>query len=136
MPTPTWLEKASAEVKEAVVRMLNGQRVDGVFSQRLPAIALWNEYVFVKEHLFQVPVGSASEKYRLRARHGKRFASISEQLKKEDDARNAIHSQLRDIESWRNGSALLPSIIRRCRYERCSRFFLVPTSRPVPSRFL
>jgi len=136
MPTPTWLEKASTEDKEGVVKLLNGERADvETLSRRRPKLIgtdldRWWEYVFVNENLFRVPVGAPSEKYRLRARHGKRFASIAKEFKQEDAAREAIHSRLRDIENWRNGSATVPSIIRRCRYERCGRFFLVPKSRP------
>jgi hypothetical protein len=137
MPTPTWLEKASAEVKEGIVKRLNGERADlgEPFSRRKPALEgpdldRWNDYVFVHEDKFRVPVGASSEKYRLRARYGKAFASFYKELTQEDAAREAAASWLIDINNWRTGSASLPSIIRRCRYEECARFFLIPKSRP------
>src|ERR1700676_1679512 len=103
MSTPTWLEKASPQVKEDVVKILNGQRVDGAFSWRLPVIALWNEYVFVHEHLFRKPVGISFEQYRLRARFGSALAAITKQLRAEDQSRNQTHFKLRDVENWRTG---------------------------------
>ena len=131
MSTPTWLEKASTELKDEVVKILNGQRVDGAFSWRLPVIALWNEYVFVNEHLFLKRVENSFEKYRLRARHGDTFATVTKQLRAEEQFRNQAHSKLSDVENCRTGSVPLPSIIRRCRYEPCGRFFLVPKNRPT-----
>jgi hypothetical protein len=39
------------------------------------------------------------------------------------------HARLAEVLAWRNGAAL-PSTFRRCKYEKCARFFRVPKSRP------
>jgi hypothetical protein len=40
------------------------------------------------------------------------------------------HERLAEVLAWRNGATLPTGRLRRCKYEKCSKFFLAPQSRP------
>lgn len=111
---PGW-DKASTEQKECVIRRLNGDyRTSWPFSGGPPVRIMSRERItaLVRRRKHGLPISRFIERER-------------------SDLRIYIQAVQRDgaYKSWMSGNGL-PDDIRRCRNERCGRFFLVPESRP------
>jgi hypothetical protein len=111
----SWWTKADIEAKERVVRMLNNERRKGDFSLGPVRHSSRHSENQISRFERGLMTGEDLKAFRGRKREGwsrfiRDYAEIREQF--------AL------IEKWRNGAAL-PRDVRRCQFERCSRFFLV-----------
>jgi hypothetical protein len=111
----SWWTKADIETKERVVRMLNNERRKGDFSlgsaRHAPS--------YSKEQIsnFKRGLMTGEDLKAFRGRKREAWNSFAGDY-------TEIREQFALIEKWRNG-AVLPRDLRRCRFERCLRFFLV-----------
>jgi hypothetical protein len=108
MPNTSWWEKADAEQKELAVRVANKEAFS-LGSVRLPAISNW-------------------ERYTRRLLTGSDLGEFRKSERRADQPLREVREQLATIIKWQNGAAL-PSDVRKCKYQRCARFFLVRQSR-------
>lgn len=109
MASTTWWDAASPEYKERAVRVLNRE----VFSLGSVELAGLPDF----------------ERYQRGLLTGDEFRAFRIKRRTTWQPIDARRDQLSAIVQWRS-SAALPPDVRRCRYKRCARFFLVSKSRP------
>jgi len=108
MSSTSWWDKTPIEFKKRAVKVLNGEAFS-LGEVRLPGLRRYKQF----------------RKGLLTGEESHAFVRLMRKTwKPEQDARD----QLAAIVRWRDGTNLPPDI-RRCRYRRCSRFFLVRSSR-------
>jgi len=110
MPNAPWWASADTKTKERAIKVLNGEALS-LGAVTLPGLRDFARYK--KGWL------TGAERHAFR---GKMLATWQPVQRG--------HDQLSDILKWRGGAAL-PSDVRRCKYKKCSRFFLVRKKRPT-----
>jgi hypothetical protein len=108
----SWWDNAETEQKERVVRLLNGEtHVPWPFPG--PPVRVW---------------GKAREKAQQKIQRGLPVRIMEREVRKDRKIFVEYYRRVGQFYEWRVGTNL-PADIRRCLYERCSKFFLVRKTR-------
>ena len=98
-----------------VVRVLNRQAVS------LPGITVKKSDAEFERYNRGLLTGDLKQAFTIKTR--KLWEDAGKDLARE-------HERLAEMLAWRNGATLPAGRLRRCKYEKCSKFFLAPQSRP------
>src|SRR5580704_16854693 len=109
-----WWDNAALEQKVSIVRLLNGETgIQWPFS--VPMVRLWAKDR--KRAQERIQLGLPAQKH------------VKDQVQDDRSIFVEHHRRVGQFQEW-IGGVNLPPDIRRCRYAKCSRFFLVSPSRP------
>jgi len=104
----SWWKRASIDQQKQIVRMLNGD-TSARWPFPGPRVRVWTK---------------ARERAQSRISHGLHAPNIERQVREDRRIFVDHYRRVGQFYGWRDGLEL-PANIRRCRYERCSRFFLI-----------